>query len=193
MNDTYIDVLRKLYKQVIYAEDKEFEIIRQEHFKEKLDVHFAELGVKLIVIENDMAYISEKAYSLENYGTERIGGVQKFVSDISLNYQQTMLCVVLLELLRNSRLRNPENIQHLVYVREIKDELGRILKDKANQEKIENGFDAWIKTVENLGYIKSVGNEKISDDRKKYELKRILIHRFSAENLEFIREKLQST
>lgn len=193
MNDTYIDVLRKLYKQVIYAEDKEFEIIRQEHFKEKLDVHFAELGVKLIVIENDMAYISEKAYSLENYGTERIGGVQKFVSDISLNYQQTMLCVVLLELLRKSRLRNPENIQHLVYVREIKDELGRILKDKANQEKIENGFDAWIKTVENLGYIKSVGNEKISDDRKKYELKRILIHRFSAENLEFIREKLQST
>ncbi len=192
MNDVYIDVLRKLYKQVIYAEDKEFEVIRQEHYREKLESHFAELGVKLIVIENNMAYLSEKEYAIEHYGTDRIAGVQRFVSDMALTHQQTMLCVVLLELLRKCRMRNPTEARHLTSVREIKDELSKLIKDKANQEKKEDNLDSSINTIEKLGYIKGIGNEKISDDRKNYELKRILTQRFNAEVLEFIKEKQQS-
>jgi Domain of unknown function (DUF4194) len=190
MNEAYIDVLRKLYKQVIYSEDKEFEIIRQDHLLEKLEKHFAELGINLIVVKDDMAYLSEKLYALEHYETGKIPGVQRFVSDVPLNYQQTMLCVVLLELLRKSRVKNLNEVRHLVSVREIKDELGRVLKDKANQEKKESSLENSINTVENLGYIKGVGSGKASDDSKQYELKRILTQRFSAETLEFIKEKM---
>lgn len=192
MNEAYIDTLRKLYKQVIYSEDKEFEIIRQEHYKERIENHFAELAIKLIVIEDDMAYLSEKAFAIERFGTDKISGVQKFVSDIPLTYPQTILCVVLLEFLKKSRLNNPEKPRHLISIREIKDELGKLLKDKANQEKKEDNIESWLNIVEKLGYIKSVGVEKVSDDGKMYELKRILTQRFSAENLEFLKGKIRS-
>ena len=189
MNETYIEVLRKLYKQVIYAEDKEFEVIRQS--RERIEQHFSDLGVKLIVIENDMAYPSEKAYALEHYGTDRIKGISKFVSDTPLNYYQSILCVILLEFLRSSCRRNPSAIQHLVSAKEIKDELAKLLKEKANAEKRDDNYNSWLNTVESLGYIKSASTEKLPDERKMYELKRILTQRFDSETLEYLIEKIK--
>jgi hypothetical protein len=189
MNEPYIETLRKLYKQVIYVEDKEFEVIRQS--RERIENHFSEIGVKLVVVENDMAYPSEKAYALEHYGTDRIKGIPKFVSDKPLNYYQSILCVVLLEFLRSSRRRNPSATQHFVSAKEIKDELVKLLKEKANAETRDNNYNSWLSNVEDLGYIKYTSTEKLPDERKMYELKRILMQRFDSETLEYLIQKIK--
>lgn len=189
MNEIYIETLRKLYKHVIYVEDKEFEVIRQS--RERIENHFSEIGVKLIVIENDMAYPSEKAYALEHYGTDRIKGIPKFVSDKPLNYSQSILCVILVEFLRSSRHRNPLAIQHFVSAKDIKDELAKLLKEKANAETGDKNYNAWLNNLEDLGYIKPTSTENLPDERKIYELKRILTQRFDSETFDYLIEKIK--
>jgi hypothetical protein len=183
MNDTmnippYAAVLIKLLQGIIYSEDKELwnSLI---NYQTKVREYFNMIGVELNIYESDgFAFLKQKQLPEEIH-------LPALVAKHQLSYPVTLLCVLLLEKLIEFETFSGETTRLFVTRQEIIDMISVFLSEKTNEAKIVDSIDTHINKLVDYGFLKKM------PEKDKFEVKRILKAKITADNLITLKKQLE--
>lgn len=185
-NAEYASVIIKLLQGVIYEEDRKT-WIQLMTYQVPVRQYFRTIGITLILDEREgFAYLSQDdtSYDQENQ-------LPRLVRRIPLSYEVTILLVLLREILDEFDVQDTDSRKCYVTHSSLKDKFQIYFKEQSNQSRLLNKLDQYIKSVEELGFLKQLDSENQAENAEiKYEIKRIIKAKISVEKLEEIKENL---
>ena len=184
----YAAVILKLLRGVVYFDDKEWDTLLS--YEKAVKLHMASIGLRLHVDEPDgYAYLSQPDDDEIAGGDETaaLRDLPRLVRRIPLNFEATLLCVVLREELLKFEMREP-GLERLVLSRQHMQEAMQIFyPEPADMTRLLGRIDRVIAQVERAGFLRPIKH----DDGEVYEVKRIIKAKISADKLVDIRDRLR--
>jgi hypothetical protein len=190
----YAAVILKLLRGVVYYDDKEWDTLLS--YEKAIHLHMASIGLQMHVDEADgYAYLSQPD---DDEGTGESGSgsgsetatareLPRLVRRIPLNFEATLLCVVLREALLKFEMREPGLERLVLSKQQIQEAMQIFYPEPADMTRLMGRIDRVIGQVERLGFLRSMKH----DDEDVYEVKRIIKAKISADKLVDIREQLR--
>jgi hypothetical protein len=194
----YAAVVLKLLRGVVYFDDKEWDTLLS--YEKAVQLHMASIGLRMLVDEADgYAYLSQPdddevaGGSGHDHGsgsrseTAMARELPRLVRRIPLNFEATLLCVVLREELLKFEMREP-GLERLVLSKQHLQEAMQIFyPEPADMTRLMGRIDRVIAQVERAGFLRPVKH----DAEDVYEVKRIIKAKISADKLVDIRDQLR--
>ena len=190
----YASVILKLLRGVVYFDDKEWDTLLS--YEKAVQLHMASIGLRMHVDEADgYAYLSQpdddEIASGSGHGHEHETAMARelprLVRRIPLNFEATLLCVVLREALLKFEMREP-GLERLVLSKQhIQEAMQIFYPEPADMTRLLGRIDRVIAQVERAGFLRPVKH----DDEDVYEVKRIIKAKISADKLVDIRDQLR--
>jgi hypothetical protein len=190
----YAAVILKLLRGVVYFDDKEWDTLLS--YEKAVQLHMASIGLRMHVDEADgYAYLSQpdddEITSGSGHGHEHETAMARelprLVRRIPLNFEATLLCVVLREELLKFEMREP-GLERLVLSKQhIQEAMQIFYPEPADMTRLLGRIDRVIAQVERAGFLRPVKH----DDEDVYEVKRIIKAKISADKLVDIRDQLR--
>jgi len=190
----YAAVILKLLRGVVYFDDKEWDTLLS--YEKAVQLHMASIGLRMHVDEADgYAYLSQpdddEIASGSGHGHEHETAMARelprLVRRIPLNFEATLLCVVLREALLKFEMREP-GLERLVLSKQhIQEAMQIFYPEPADMTRLLGRIDRVIAQVERAGFLRPVKH----DDEDVYEVKRIIKAKISADKLVDIRDQLR--
>lgn len=181
----YAHVIIKLLQGAIYADDKSLWRDLQSYATPIQD-YFAKIGVELDISEEDgFARIKQpEADETDENPLPRLMRKQ------SLNYETTLLCVILREAIEEFDIKS-DNTKLFLTQKEIKEKIEHFYKEQPNKSKLWKELSTPINHLVKIGVLKSTRQDDVNKDNNQYEVKRIIKALVSNQKLEEIKNKLQ--
>lgn len=176
----YAPVIVKLLQGAVYYEDKLWDELILNQIQ--IDHFFRQIGVELIVEEKDgYAFLRQK----EDEEGKTIGLIRR----MPLTYEQTLLCVLLREWLDEFEITDTETRNLYITHKQFRERIEMFFKEKSNQAKLLRNLDTLIKDMLNLDFLKKIEDTPYPDERK-YEVRRIIKSKITADKLLEFKQKL---
>ena len=186
----YAAVILKLLRGVVYYDDKEWDTLLS--YEKAVQLHMASIGLRLHVDEADgYAYLSQpdddEASGASVSETAATRELPRLVRRIPLNFEATLLCVVLRDELLKFEMREP-GLERLVLSKQhIQEAMHIFYPEPADMTRLMGRIDRIIGQVERVGFLRPIKHE----DEDVYEVKRIIKAKISADKLVEIRDQLR--
>jgi hypothetical protein len=186
----YAAVILKLLRGVVYYDDKEWDTLLS--YEKAVQLHMASIGLRLHVDEADgYAYLSQpdddEAPGVSVSETAATRELPRLVRRIPLNFEATLLCVVLRDELLKFEMREP-GLERLVLSKQhIQEAMHIFYPEPADMTRLMGRIDRVIGQVERAGFLRPIKHE----DEDVYEVKRIIKAKISADKLVEIRDRLR--
>ncbi len=186
----YAAAILKLLRGVVYFDDKEWDTLLS--YEKAIQLHVAGIGLRLHVDEADgYAYLSQPDDEAGANGNDRDAGgareLPRLVRRIPLNFEATLLCVVLREALLKFEMREPGLERMVLSKQQIQDAMQIFYPEPADMTRLLGRIDRVIGQVERAGFLRSIKH----DGEDVYEVKRIIKAKISADKLVEIRDQLR--
>ena len=180
----YAPAVLKLLRDVLYAEDKEWELLLTYHTAVRQQ--FSQLGLLLHLDESEgYAYLSQPDPDPDE-PDPLAESLPRLVARQPLTYDATLLTVLLREALQQFDANHPDERRLILAREEMKEMLSLFFGEQSDMTRLEKKMDSVINQVERLGFLKRVGKKEANQ----YEVRRIIKAKISADKLVEIRDKL---
>jgi arsenate reductase-like glutaredoxin family protein len=181
----FAHVIIKLLQGAVYADDKNLWRDLQS-YATPIQEHFAKIGLELDISEVDgFARIKQpEADETDENPLPRLMRKQ------SLNYETTLLCVILREAIEEFDVKS-DNTKLFLTQKEIKEKIEHFYKEQPNKSKLWKELSTPINHLVKIGVLKNTRQDDVNKDNNQYEVKRIIKALVSNQKLEEIKNKLQ--
>ncbi|GAB6013045.1 DUF4194 domain-containing protein [Viscerimonas tarda] len=176
----YAPVIVKLLQGTVYSEDKVWDELILNQIQ--IDRFFRQIGVELIVEEKD-------GYAFLRQNEDEEGKTIGLIRRMPLTYEQTLLCVLLREWMDEFEITDTETRNLYITHRQFRERIEMFFKEKSNQAKLLRNLDTLIKDMLNLDFLKKIEETPYPDERK-YEVRRIIKSKITADKLVEFKQKL---
>jgi hypothetical protein len=188
----YAAVILKLLRGVVYFDDKEWSTLLS--YEKAVQLHMASIGLRLHVDEADgYAYLSQpdddEGDTGHGMGREQAAArdLPRLVRRMPLNFEATLLCVVLREELLKFEIREPGLERLVLSKQQIQEAMHIFYPEPADVTRLMGRIDRVIAQVERAGFLRIIKH----DDGDVYEVRRIIKAKISADKLVDIRDQLR--
>jgi uncharacterized protein (DUF4415 family) len=177
----YAPLILKLLQGVVYYDDKQWELLIS--YATPIQRHFAAIGLRLHLDETEgYAYLTQP-------DEEDSQPLPRLVRRAPLNYDATLLCVLLRESLQQFDAHSPDQPRHVLSRGQIQEMMQLFFAEQTDMTRVARRIDSAIRLVENVTFLKKLNNP---DEEELYEVRRIIKAKISADVLVEIREQLKA-
>jgi hypothetical protein len=171
----------KLFQGVVYSDDKAvWNCLIQ--YQQDIQQYFSGIGIEVFVLENEgFAYLKQKESD-----PSQEENLPHIIERRQLSYPVTLLSVLLFEKLIEFDMKGGDSIRLIIDREEIKESVRIFLPEGSNEAKLTDRVDTHIKKLVDIGFLR-----ELSTDPNKFEVRRILKAKISADGLQEIKEKLR--
>ena len=171
----------KLFQGVVYSDDKAaWNCLIQ--YQQDIQQHFSGIGIEVFVLENEgFAYLKQKESD-----PSQEENLPHIIERRQLSYPVTLLSVLLFEKLIEFDMKGGDSTRLIIDREEIKESVRIFLPEGSNEAKLTDKVDTHIKKLVDIGFLR-----ELSTDPNKFEVRRILKAKISADGLQEIKEKLR--
>lgn len=180
----YAHVVIKLLQGPVYSDEK---ILWRDllAWKTAIRDYFGKIGIELLINETDgfarvMQPESDEAEA---------NPLPRLMKKQALNYETTLLCVMLREMLEEHDARG-EAAKLFLTQKDIKERIELFFKEQSNKSKLWRELSRPIENLRNIGVLKLTREDPNNRDNNQYEVKRIIKALLSNDKLEEIKTKL---
>ncbi|MDH4164232.1 MAG: DUF4194 domain-containing protein [Nitrospirota bacterium] len=178
----YAAVIIRLLQGVVYDDNREIWNALIDH-QAQVREYFALIGVDVLIHESEgFAFLKQR--EAEEDGEFAL---PRLIEKRQLGYTVTLLCVLLVEKLIEFDVRGGDSTRLILGRDEIKELVRIFLSDKTNEAKIMDSLDAPINKLVEYGFLR-----KLASGEDKYEVKRILKAKITADMLQDIKRRLET-
>ena len=186
-------IVRLMQVYAIYDDDRQYWGILQQH-ETAIREYFAVIGIEIDLNRADgYARLVQK-----EFGEDELNPPIKLIRKIALTYEQSLLSVVLRDMLEENetRIQGGNSSKLFVTGEEIKHKIELFFKDQNNKKTLISKLDSLIEKMRDLGFLKIVREDKsvkgeLKTVNNQYEIKTILRAKISNDKLEEFKIKLQ--
>ncbi|MEM6268221.1 MAG: DUF4194 domain-containing protein [Bacteroidota bacterium] len=148
--------------------------------------YLARIGIEVVINEKEgYAYLTQDVPELVDEKLPRI------IRRRPLNYEVTLLCVVLYQKLLEFDARDMDSRKLFLTKGQIREEVELLFPERNDQSKLLEKIDSYIKAVLDLGYLERVrANEMATEPEERYHVRRILKARFPGDSLQQILNRI---
>jgi hypothetical protein len=169
--DNFAPIAIKLLQGVIYEEDtKNWQDLVKVH-ELPLRRYFAQIGMELIVDKVEgFAFLRQPKED-----QEETTHLPRLMRKRSLNFDQSVLCVLLRERLDEHAIRDTASREPIMTLRDIRDMVELFSRERNTQQRFLKDLKKTVNDVKDMGFLESVGQEiPDNDDERRYRVRRIL-------------------
>jgi hypothetical protein len=169
--DNFAPIAIKLLQGVIYEEDtKNWQDLVKVH-ELPLRRYFAQIGMELIVDKVEgFAFLRQPKED-----QEETAHLPRLMRKRSLNFDQSVLCVLLRERLDEHAIRDTASREPIMTLRDIRDMVELFSRERNTQQRFLKDLKKTVNDVKDMGFLESVGQEiPDNDDERRYRVRRIL-------------------
>ena len=186
-------IVKFLQKRAIYDDDRKYWGILQQH-ETAIREYFAVIGLEIDLNRTDgYARLTQK-----EFGEDEVNIPIKLISKIALTYEQSLLCVILRDMLEENEIRIQGGNSSKLFVtgEQIRNKIELFFKDQTNKKALISKLDTLIDKMEDLDFLNIVREDKsvkgeLKTVNNQYEIKTILRAKISNDKLEEFKIKLQ--
>lgn len=186
-------IVQLMQERAIYDDDRKYWSILQQH-ETAIREYFAVIGLEIELNRTDgYARLTQK-----EFGEDEENPPIKLIRKIALTYEQSLLSVVLRDMLEENetRIQGGSSSKLFVTGEEIRNKIDLFFKDQNNKKALISKLDSLIEKMKDLGFLKAVREDKTTKGDLKainnqYEIKTILRAKISNDKLEEFKIKLQ--
>jgi hypothetical protein len=181
---SYAHVVIKLLQGPIYMEDKVLWRDLQSS-QSAIQDYFNKIGILLVISEGDgfARVMQPDAEEQEELPLPRL------LRKVPVNYETTLLCVILREMLEESDIKTEAN-KLFVTQKDIKERIEIFYKDQPNKSKLWKELSRPINSLVNMGVLKLTREDAVNKEQNQYEVRRIIKALVNNEKLDEIKQKL---
>lgn len=181
----YAHVIIKLLQGPVYTDDKAAWRDLQT-WSTAIKDYFNRIGIELIISETEgFARIVQP--ETEEHDENPL---PRLMRKQSMNYETTLLCVILREMLEEFDILS-EGTKLFLTQKEIKERIELFYKEQANKSKLWKDLSRPINSLTSIGILKLTREDSANKDNNQYEVKRIIKALVGNDKLEEIKNKLQ--
>lgn len=186
---SYALVAIQLLKGPVYTEDTKVWYELQAYKTELLE-YFGKIGLVLAITEEDgfARLVQPGGASDEEYDND--DGLPRLMRKVTLNYDTSLLCVIIREMLEESDVRS-EASKLFITQKDIKERIELFYKNQTNMSKLWKELSKPINALVRIGILKQVREDSVNEDLNQYEVKRIIRALIDNEKLEEISSKMR--
>lgn len=178
----FASVLIQLLRGVVHYDDDLNWSALLRHRKE-ISAYFEKIGAHLYVSEGEgFAFLQTEPEAVE-------AGLPRLTHRHPLNYQTTLLCVLLRELLLQHDTGDIDSPRLVVTQEDLIESMRPFFAEQTDETRLIEKITRAINRVRDMGFLSQLST---SDEEKVYEVRRILKAKISAEMLESIKTKLEN-
>lgn len=179
----YAHVIIKLLQGPVYADEK---LVWRDlqSWQSAIRDYFAKISIELLINEVDGFARIMQPEAEENDENP----LPRLMRKQTMNYETTLLCVILREMLEEFDIKN-EGTKLFLTQKDIKERIELFYKEQTNKSKLWKDLSRPINSLQNIGILKLTRDE-VNKDNSQYEVKRILKALVNNEKLEQIKNKL---
>lgn len=179
----FAPVIIYLLKGVLYEDNSQaWSLLLQ--YEPEVKKHFEGIGIEVYVDEAEgYAFLKQQELDPEENEGEMI--LPTLIEKRQLSYPITLLCVLLRKRLLEED-TSGGNTKVVLSKEEIVDMIRVFLPEHSNEAKIIDNIDSYINRIISYGFLRKLKNEE-----GKYELKRIIKAKITADILQNIEQKLK--
>ena len=183
----YAAVVIKLLQDVLYQEDSNYwELLLR--YQQLVREYFEKIGIELYVDEGEgFAYLRQPDEDQADL-SDQARTLPRLVRRDRMSYHATLLCVLLREGLLQFDASGSASTRLILSQDEIYDMLRPFFKERTDETRLLRTFDHVIGQVVGLGFLKLMAGS----EENRYEVRRVLRAKLSADTLADIREKLEA-
>jgi len=182
----YAHVIIKLLQGPIYSDEKTTWRDLQT-WNSAIQDYFSRIGLELVINDIDgFARIVQP--DVDEYDDNPL---PRLMRKQAMNYETTLLCVILREMLEESDIITEGNKLFLTQ-KQIKERIELFYKEQANKSRLWKELSKPINNLTNMGILKLTRDDPANKDNNQYEVKRIIKALVSNDRLEEIKNKLQT-
>ena len=179
----YAPVLIKLLQGIVYYDDETTWNMLLQHQSPVVE-HFERMGLALYLDEAEgYAYLYQPEPNEDDPDARPL---PRLTRRDHLSYPVTLLLVLLREALQQFDNSEPQSDRLVLSIEELRDLQRPFYRDQNDQIKLVRLLDGYVSRVAELGFLR-----RLSSGAERYEVKRILTAKISADMLGEIKEKLQ--
>lgn len=182
----YAHVIIKLLQGPVYVDEKS--VWRDlQAWKSSIHEHLFRIGLELVLNEIDgFAFLAQPEIDEHDENP-----LPRLMRKQTLNYETTLLCVILRELLEEFDILKEGNTLFITQ-KEIKERIELFYKEQANKSKLWRELARPINSLQAIGILKLNREDLTNKDNNQYEVKRIIKAFINNDKLEEIKKKLES-
>lgn len=177
----YAPVIIKLLQGVIDSDDRHWEMLLSH--RTTVTDHFSRLGIEVVVDESEGYAFLRQAQDEE----DRPADLPRLFRRVKLSYDVTLLCVLLRERLAHFDAHNTDSARLVLSHEELYEMTRAFFRERANEVRTVRQFDAVVNRGVDLGFLRKLDGA----GEPRYEVKRIIKARVSADVLAEIKQKLE--
>ena len=180
-------IVKLIQSHAIYDDDRTYWFLLDQ-FETPVRQHFEVIGVSLDLNRREgYARLTQPDFSDDPNPPLRL------IRRIPMNYEQSLLCVLLREWLEEHELSSSLSSTRLFVTREqIRDRIDLFFKAQSNGKALVNKLNNLTEKLADAGFLKLTRRDETNPDNTQYEVKTVLKARLSNEKLEELRTKLQA-
>lgn len=187
-------IVRLMQVYAIYDDDRQYWGILQQH-ETAIREYFAVIGLEIDLNRTDgYARLVQK-----EFGEDEVNSPIKLIRKIALTYEQSLLSVILRDMLEENetRIQGGNSSKLFVTGEQIRTKIELFFKDQNNKKALISKLDSLIEKMRDLGFLKIVREDKsvkgeLKTVNNQYEIKTILRAKISNDKLEEFKIKLQN-
>jgi len=171
----------RLFQGVVYSDDKAaWDCLTQ--YQRDIKQYFSGIGIEVFIQENEgFAFLKQKESD-----PSQEGYLPHIIERRQLSYPVTLLSVLLFEKLIEFDMKGGDSTRLIIDREEIKESVRIFLPEGTNEAKLTDKVDTHIKKLVEIGFLR-----QLSTNPNKFEVRRILKAKISADGLQEIKEKLR--
>ncbi len=178
----YAPALIKLLQGVVYDDNRDIWNALIDH-QVQIKEYFGAINVEVLIHESEgFAFLRQRE---QPEGSEVV--LPNLIEKRQLGYYVTLLCVLLVEKLVEFDIRGGDSTRLILDREEIKEMTRIFLADKTNEAKVVDSLDAPINRLVEYGFLR-----KLNTSEDKYEVRRVLKARITADALADIKQRLEA-
>lgn len=182
---SYASVIIKLLQGPLFSDESAIWSLLLANI-EPIQMYFAQIGLAVQIYEEDgFAYLHQPDIE-DDEGHTLV--LPRLTRRDRLNYQTTMLCILLREQLDMSESANLDGRPCIITRMQLHNLLLPFMPERTNEVAAHRKIDTTIEQIVHLGFLKPV---KHLQDNEDFEVRRIIKARINAERLAEVKEKLQ--
>ena len=183
----YAHVIIKLLQGPVYVDEKN--VWRDlQAWQSSIQDYFGKIGIELLINETDgFARIVQP----ETDEQEEKNPLPRLMRKQTMNYETTLLCVILREILEEFDIIS-EGTKLFLTQKDIKERIELFYKEQTNKSKLWKELAKPINSLQNIGILKLTREDLVNKDNNQYEVKRIIKALVNNEKLEEIKNKLEN-
>jgi hypothetical protein len=169
--DSFATLAIKLLQGVVYEEDLRLwqDLVKVHELP--LRRYFAQIGLQLIVDKQEgFAFLRQPRED-----QEETAHLPRLMRKRTLNFDQSVLCVLLRERLEEHAVRDTASREPIMTLRDIRDMVELFLRERNTQQRFLKDLKKTVEDVKNMGFLESISQETPdNDDERRYRVRRII-------------------